>query len=124
MTVLERQRHQYTSHDGTTVVVECPWGAHSGNIPPPIIEFHGSPMGPFVYQGTESALDMRDHYRGLFEEEVRVHDETKRMVRMLRWGLQQIVHGNYPASAGDAATWAQELLDNPEHVEWERMGMT
>jgi hypothetical protein len=36
----------------------------------------------------------------------------------LRRGLEQIATGDYPASAGDAETWA----DNPLAVYWERLG--
>jgi hypothetical protein len=36
----------------------------------------------------------------------------------LRKGLRQIVDEDYPAEAGDAGTWAAEILANPAVVDW------
>lgn len=40
----------YTDAHGRTIKVVQPWGLHSGNIPPPRIDFSS---GSFVYQGEE-----------------------------------------------------------------------
>ncbi len=46
------KRIRYRSHDGLEIVLEVPWADHSGHIPPPVIEFTGSPL-VFIYQGDE-----------------------------------------------------------------------
>jgi hypothetical protein len=45
-------RHIYRSHDGIEVAVVCPWGAQSGHIPPPAIDFTGANI-VFVYIRTD-----------------------------------------------------------------------
>lgn len=47
------EKHRYRSAGGTEIVLVTPWGAHSGMIPPPVIEFH-TDAGPiaFVYIGS------------------------------------------------------------------------
>lgn len=46
---------------------------------------------------------------------ITLHEEVER----LRQGLRQIVEGDYPADAGNAETWAQEILDRAESVRWQ-----
>lgn len=54
-------RLKYHGTDGlevTEVILEVPWNSHSGNIPPPYIEFYtgpGSPRLVFMYVGEQSA---------------------------------------------------------------------
>lgn len=38
----------------------------------------------------------------------------------LREGLRQIIEGDFPSDAGNAETWASEVLGRPEAVQWER----
>lgn len=40
-------------------------------------------------------------------------------VALLRRGLQQIATGDYPAEAGSAETWAEEILHDTQAVNWE-----
>lgn len=37
----------------------------------------------------------------------------------LREGLRQIVEGDYPSDAGNAETWAAEILTDSHAVEWQ-----
>lgn len=37
---------------------------------------------------------------------------------LLRRGLRQIADGDYPFEAGDAETWASEILHDPSRVDW------
>lgn len=37
---------------------------------------------------------------------------------LLREGLRQVAEGDYPAEAGDAETWAREVLNDPRAVRW------
>ena len=40
-------------------------------------------------------------------------------IERLREGLRQIVEGDYPSDAGDAETWAAEVLADSHCVEWD-----
>lgn len=40
-------------------------------------------------------------------------------VRCYQKALQQIATGDFPFDAGDAETWAKEVLNNPECVNWQ-----
>lgn len=42
--------HRYSDGTDTMITVICPWGAHSGNIPPPIITFGNR---SFAYYGSD-----------------------------------------------------------------------
>lgn len=44
---------------------------------------------------------------------------TADFVSLYRKALEQIVSGDYPAEAGNAETWAAEVLHDPRAVYWE-----
>lgn len=59
--------------------------------------------------------ECQEHYEGSFQQMWRY---AAAEVTALRKGLQQIADQDYPIDAGDAATWAREVLADPAAVHW------